>query len=104
MAQFDIHRNLNPATRKVFPYLLNVQSDLLDVLATRTVIPLIRKMELERPIKGLTPQFRIQGKELLMDTPEIAGVPKKILGDVVASAANRRSEIIAALDLLILGV
>jgi len=37
-------------------------------------------------------------------TPEIAGVPKKILGEVIASAANRRPEIIAALDLLILGV
>lgn len=104
MAQFDVHRNLNSDTRKVFPYLLDVQSDLLGVIATRVVVPLIVKSEIEHPARKLNPQFRIEGVDLLMDTPEISGVPKAVLGEVVASAAGRRFEIIAALDLLFLGV
>ena len=104
MAQFDIHRNLNPDTKKLFPYLLNVQSDLLDMMSTRVVVPLIVTSEIKQAARYLNPQFRIKGADLVMDTPEIAGVPKKILGDIVSSAANRRTEIIAALDLLFLGV
>lgn len=104
MAQFDIHGNLNSATRKIFPYLLDVQSDLLHIMSTRVVVPLIVKKELDQPAKGLNPQFLIEGIELIMDTPEIAGVPITILGPVVTSAASRRTEIIAALDLLFQGV
>jgi hypothetical protein len=35
MAQFDVYRNPNAATRERMPYLLDVQPDLLDALATR---------------------------------------------------------------------
>ena len=30
MAQFDVYENRNPVTKKKFPYLLDVQTDLLD--------------------------------------------------------------------------
>jgi len=40
MAQFDVFRNPSTATRKHFPYLVDVQSPYLDKLATRIVIPL----------------------------------------------------------------
>ena len=40
MTQFDVHINPNPATRKAIPYLLDVQADLLDTLATRVIVPL----------------------------------------------------------------
>ena len=40
MAQFDVYRNANPATRTRVPYLLDLQSDLLDPLGTRVVVPL----------------------------------------------------------------
>ena len=42
MAQFDVYRNPNPATRARIPYLLDVQSDLLEPLATRVVVPLCK--------------------------------------------------------------
>lgn len=42
MAQFDVYRNANPATRARIPYLLDVQLDLLDPLATRVVVPLCK--------------------------------------------------------------
>ncbi|MFA6922059.1 MAG: CcdB family protein [Gallionella sp.] len=39
-----------------------------------------------------------------MSTAELAGVSCRSLGDKVASLANKRSEIIAALDLLFTGI
>jgi len=46
MAQFDVYLNPNPDTRKPIPYLLDVQTDLLDTLATRVVVPLILAEEM----------------------------------------------------------
>ena len=40
MPQFTAHRNRNAATRARYPLLLDVQTDLLEDLGTRVVIPL----------------------------------------------------------------
>jgi toxin CcdB len=105
MAQFDVFENRDTASRKRAPYLLDVQSELLADLATRVVIPLARQSrdglaEIER----LMPAFEIDGVALTLVTPQLAGVPRAILGARVASLADRRHDIIAALDVLISGV
>ena len=51
MAQFDFYRNPDPRTNPTVPYLLNVQSGLLDVLATRVVVPLVKAAEMGKPAK-----------------------------------------------------
>ena len=105
MAQFDVYRNLNPASRTRIPYLLDVQSGLLEALATRVVIPLCRPEVLSgKPAERLNPEIAIEGRRLLMLTPELAGVPRKALGECVANAAHRRSDIVAALDLVFTGI
>ena len=40
MAQFRVYENSNRATKQRIPYLLDIQSDLLDDLQTTVVIPL----------------------------------------------------------------
>src|SRR3972149_1597257 len=71
MAQFDVYRNANPATRARIPYLLDVQSDLLDILATRVVIPLCKPGILKgRLAERLNPVFEVEGREVAMLTPE----------------------------------
>ena len=46
MAQFDVYENPNPASQKSIPYLLDVQTDLLDNLATRQPVSQIdRRVE-----------------------------------------------------------
>jgi toxin CcdB len=105
MAQFDVYRNANPATRTRIPYLLDVQSDLLEPLATRVVVPLARPEVLGgKPAERLSPGFEVEGRRLLMLTPELAGVPRKALGEPVASLAGERHAIIAALDLVFTGI
>ena len=105
MAQYDVYRNPNPASRTRIPFLLDVQTDLLDSLATRVVVPLCRPGLLKGKLADrLNPVFVVEGREFAMLTPELAGVPGKLLGGPVANLAAGRSAIIAALDLLITGI
>ena len=105
MAQFDVYRNPNPATRARIPYLLDVQSDLLDPLATWIVVPLCKPEVLSgKPAERLNPAFEVEGRKLLMITPELAGVSRKALGEQVMNLAAERAAIIAALDLALTGI
>lgn len=104
MAQFDVHRNPNTASAATIPFLLNVQSDLLNGLTTRVVVPLARPSTLDKPAHFLSPVLEIEGEKLVMLTPEMAGIPVKRLGQVVAAVADRRADIIRALDVVFSGV
>jgi len=104
MAQFDVYLNPNTETRKAIPYLLDVQSGLLDTLATRVVVPLVLAEEMGLAAKQLNPQFKVKGEAVVMSTAELAGIPNRSLGNKVASLKSKRDEIIAALDLLFAGI
>ena len=105
MAQFDVYRNPNAAMRARIPYLLDVQCGLLDTLATRIVVPLCKPEVLSgKPAERLNPEFMVEGRKLLMLTPELAGVARKALGERVANLAAERAAIIAALDLVLTGI
>jgi toxin CcdB len=105
MAQFTVHRNAEPTNRSTVPFLLDVQSDLLSELSTRAVVPLYTAAAMKgRVTRTLTPQFEIEGRQVVMVTPQIAGVALKMLGPAVGSLAAERAAILAALDLLITGI
>lgn len=101
MAQFDVYRNANAATRARIPYLLDVQSDLLDPLATRVVVPLCKPEVLKGKLaERLNPVFEVEGRKMAMLTPELAGVSRKILGERIGNLSDEHHSIIAALDLI----
>ena len=104
MAQFDVYLNPNAATRKHIPYLLDVQADLLDGMATRVVVPLVLAEVMGQGVKQLNPHFKIKGVAVVMSAAELAGVSSRTLGEKVVSLKSRRDEIIAALDLLFTGI
>jgi toxin CcdB len=105
MAQFSIHKNKNPKTKVVYPFLLDVQSDLLRDLSTRVVIPLVKLTTIDKkPIKNLTPVLDVEGQKFVVLIPQLAGIGASELGPVVASAAAQRDQIVAALDFLITGI
>lgn len=105
MPQFAVHRNPNRATSDSIPFLLDVQSGLLESLNTRVVIPLYSPAVLEEGVVSrLMPRFEIDGASYVAVAPELAGVPRTSLGHQVADLSDHRHEIIAALDLLLTGV
>jgi len=104
MAQFDVYLNPNQKTNQQIPFLLDVQADMLDSLATRIVVPLFLPSAFGKPVQHLTPQFKIKSKKVIMSTAELAGVSVTILGDKIANLHESRNEIIAALDFLFTGI
>jgi toxin CcdB len=105
MPQFSLHRNRDPATRARFPLLLDIQSDLLEPLATRVVVPLSTAGAApSRVMQTLTPVLRFEGKEFALVTPQLAAIATKELGPAVGSLSRERDAIIAALDMLITGI
>lgn len=104
MAQFDVYYNSNTDTNQIIPYLLDVQTDLLEAIATRVVVPLVLSSQFGKPATYLNPKFEIEYITVVMSTAELAGVSKQVLGERVTSLKHRRDDIIAALDLLFTGI
>jgi toxin CcdB len=101
MAQFDVYKNPRGGA---FPLLVDVQADLLERLATRVVVPLMPAKKFGKPITRLNPLSTIAGVSYVLVFQELAGVPIGALGPRVASLADRRADLIAALDLLFTGI
>jgi len=99
MAQFDVHR-LNSGEALV----LDCQSDLLDQLNTRFVVPLIPRGQAPAAAHRLNPVFTIAGQEVLMATQFAAAVLSQELSEPVISLRERSFEIVGAQDVLISGV
>ena len=97
MAQFDVHRFGSGIV-------LDCQSDLLSHIASRLVVPLVLKSKAPTSVARLNPVFEIDGKDYVMVTQSAAAVRTQQLGAVAATLADRRFEIIDALDVLISGV
>jgi toxin CcdB len=103
MAQFDVCLNPNTDSAPAVPYLLEVQSDLLEPVSTRVVVPLALLSERGQPAKYLNPQFEIEGVQVVMVTEQMAGIPKRAIGKRVLSLAVQRDQIMDAIDFLFRG-
>jgi toxin CcdB len=104
MAQFDVYANPNAATKQTIPFLLDIQTDLLNNLLTRVVIPLYTVSAMGKAAKHLNLQFSVNRTTVIMSTAELAGVAVHTLGDKVCSLKEHRTEIIAAIDFLVTGI
>jgi toxin CcdB len=105
MTQFTVYRNPNPATRARLPLLLDLQSPLLNDLASCVVAPLMPMARQKSPsIRKLMPILEVGGASYVMITPQLAGVPRKVLGEAVGDVSAQRGEIVAALDLIFTGI
>jgi toxin CcdB len=105
MPQFAVYKNKNAQTRARFPFLLDIQSELLDPLVTRVIVPLAPAGSARaRSMQTLTPEISVGGKAYVLLTPQLAGIAVRELGPMVADASAERAKIVAALDFLIAGI
>lgn len=101
--QFTIYRNNGNA--RIYPYLLNVQSDIIGELHTRMVIPLLSLADFTgRPAQRLNPVITVEGGKYLVLTHEMAAVRLAQLGEVVTDIQESRQVIKDAIDFLLDGV
>lgn len=96
MAQFDLHR-LPGGTLVV-----DLQTDLIGLDATRLVAPLRREGAYAR-FPGLTPLVEIEGGRWIVRLQELAAVTSAELGVPVGSLARMRDDLKRGLDILIDG-
>jgi toxin CcdB len=97
MACFDIHRS---GTGLV----VDVQADLIEILSTRVVVPLIPPDRAPKPARRLNPVFELPGTGPVVFVAQyIAALPRAELESPVGSLAAERDAIRAALDLSFLG-
>jgi toxin CcdB len=104
MPQFDVHRSPAARHHEGIPYLLNIQSDHLDYLKVRVVVPLLRSDGRDVMVRQLNPKFEVENVSVVMITQLIGGMPAMALGEVVANLADQRTEIIGAIDNLVTGI
>lgn len=105
MSQYCVYENLNENSKKIYPYLLDVQSTLLLDLETRMVIPLMYKDKIVKGIiSNLNPIITIKKKEYVLLTQQMAGISKSQMRLFVCDCLGERHKILAAIDFLITGI
>ena len=96
--QFEVFRTSGGALVAV------VQSDLLDTMRTRVVVPLIALGAAGRPIRNLNPEISI-GDEVLVLMPQlVATLTIEELGHRVGSISDMQGDVTRAIDTLLSGI
>lgn len=105
MPQFFAYQNPNPASREQFPYLLDIQNNLLDDLRTTIVVPLCPSASVAHiAISKLNPVLNIGGDRFTAIVQDMAGVDRRQLGREACDLTHYRAEIITAVDFLLSGI
>jgi len=105
MAQFDVYANPTAASRDGYPYLVVLQSDQLDHLSTRLVMPLQR---LERSHgdmpRRLAQWVSIAGEALHPAAHQCVAMPARLLRKPVASLVAEQGTLRDVIEAVISGV
>ncbi|WP_066827284.1 CcdB family protein [Sphingomonas mali] len=97
MARFDVYKRAGE------PLLLDCQTDWLDYVETRLVVPLVPPDAIRRRIDRLNPIFQIADEEMIMMTPLMTAVSVSELGRRVANLSEQQDAIMNAIDMLLSG-
>lgn len=98
MARFDVYENGDE-----FGYLVDVQSDFLEDMRTRVVVPLL-PLDRSPPIGArINPVFDIGETPHTLQPLMIAAVPRQALKIRVTTIANESDKVTDALDMLFQG-
>ncbi|MEG1214661.1 MAG: CcdB family protein, partial [Leclercia sp.] len=91
--------------RKIYPYLINLQHPVANVLKHVLVAPAIELAQLKgsTPPDKICPVVVIAGKPHVVMTHMMAGIVEKELGDSIADLTHYRTALRDALDFLING-
>jgi toxin CcdB len=100
--QFDVFANPDATEAAYRPFLVVLQSDLVSDLRSTIVAPLVRRKDMTGA-QRLNPLVNVGGEEFWLASHELFALDRRILRKKVASLAECRDLIIAALDMLFTG-
>ncbi len=100
--QFDVVDNPDPLETAHRPYLVVLQSDLVSGLTSTVVAPLVPHDQM-KGANRLNPILQVEGRDYWLATHELFAVDQRILRNRVATLADHRDTIIAALDFVFIG-
>jgi toxin CcdB len=104
MAQFDVYRNPDRTTQARIPYVVVLQSNLLERIEHHVIAPLRIADDLSViPVLRLNPLVTIDEQKLHVRVQDMATAPRRMLKSPVANLSPQREEILAALDFLFTG-
>lgn len=103
MARFDIYPNPIVEDRAEFPFVLQIQSDLLYQFTERVCVPLVRVQAVPGLTERFNPTIDVAGESLRLHPLGISVFYVSELRASVASAQARALEIETALDMLLRG-
>ena len=104
MKQFDVYANTDEDSNDVYPYFVDVQTELLDILNSRVVIPLTSVNPGKGMPKNICPKVDIGDQQYYLLTYQITTVSKSFLKKFDSSLLLNRTEIINSIDFLISGI
>ena len=104
MNQYDLFANSDPDSNKAYPYFVDVQTSLLDMLNSRVVIPLTEAKPDNVLPSNICPMFNIGGKKYYLLTHQITTVSKSFLKEKEGSLLLNQTEILNSLDFLLSGI
>lgn len=103
--QFDVYENPSPRMREQYPYVVDIQSDLLSSLATRMVVPLaLTSLHVNELPLRLCPSFVVRKKSLMLVPFEAAPLAKRLLKKQIVSIRAHAHEIVGAMDAVMSGL
>lgn len=105
MRQFEVFENPDPSSRNERPFFIVLQHSLHDGLSTVVVAPLYREHVI-RLMSALTPKVIVEREAVRIAIPELSFVPRAFLQGrpLDSDSAERRYDIVGALDLLFTGI
>lgn len=104
--QFDVYPTPGQA-KTFFPYVVDVQADLLSSLDTRLIVPLLPIQAGKAAPKLLTrlnPVIELAGKRYVLLANQIANISASRLRQPVGNLADQRQAIVEAIDFLVTGI
>ena len=104
MAQYDVFTNPSHSAADGIPYVVVIQSDLLDALATRLTMPLAEPDALVKAPAMLCPVIVVKGKRLHALAHYAAPLPAKLLRRRIDNVAAQGSVLASAMDAVLSGI
>lgn len=104
MAQFDVFVNPLANSRRAYPFVAAMQSDIASNASDQIVAPLAPLASMSGVAGKLTPVVSVNGMDHLVVVPRLTPIRSRDLAASISSIASARRNLLAAIDYLFFGI